>query len=210
MRFYLPFNVRLRAALKERDWFGVAIEMLAVVLSVILGLEASQWSAQRAEAEYRRQIIAALDQSLVDFEVGGLTAHGMAATALATFRTELSEGRRPVPPTLHYRNLDRPPTRAWDAIVSTGVARDLDPKVLFRLAALYSSADSWSDQYQSYNRFSEEQVFPYTSETERFYRKGRLAPLFAAHVDRMRELIEHADLMTRKAHELRGVLRTAR
>ena len=97
MRFYLPFNVRLRAALKERDWFGVAIEMLAVVLSVILGLEASQWSAQRAEAEYRRQIIAALDQSLVDFEVGGLTAHGMAATALATFRTELSEGRRPAP-----------------------------------------------------------------------------------------------------------------
>ena len=50
MHFYLPFNVRLRAALKERDWFGVAIEMLAVVLSVILGLEASQLSAQRAEA----------------------------------------------------------------------------------------------------------------------------------------------------------------
>ena len=81
MRFYLPFNVRLRAALKERDWFGVAIEMLAVVLSVILGLEASQWSAQRAEAEYRRQINAALDQSLVDFEVGADSSrHGCDGT----------------------------------------------------------------------------------------------------------------------------------
>src|SRR3954451_11648266 len=108
MRFHLPFVVRLRAALKHRDWFGVAIEMLAVVLSVILGLEASQWSARRGEAEYRQQMIAALDQSLGDFEVGGRIAHHRAAAALTAFRTESKEGRRPAPPILHYRSLDRP------------------------------------------------------------------------------------------------------
>jgi len=210
MRFHLPFVVRLRAALKHRDWFGVAIEMLAVVLSVILGLEASQWSARRAEAEYRRQMIAAIDQSLADFEVGGRVAHSRAATALAAFRMESREGRRPAPPILHYRNLDRPPTRAWDAIVTTGVARDLDPEIFFRLARLYSSADSWSEQYQRYNRFSEEQILPYTSETDRFYRNGKLAPIFAAHVERMRELIEHGDQMTSQAHDLRRDLRKAR
>src|SRR4051794_8527983 len=210
MRFHLPFMVRLRAALKGRDWFGVAIEMLAVVLSVILGLEASQWNAQRGEAQYRRQMIAAFDQSLADFEGGGINAHRKAAAALADFKAGLKAGRRPPPPILHYVALDRPPTRAWDAIVSTGAARDLDPQIFFRLAALYSSADSWSDRYQRYNQFSEAEVLPYVNDADHFYRNGKLLPIFAGHIDRMIELVNHADRMTREARVLRGELRKER
>ena len=102
------------------------------------------------------------------------------------------------------------PTRAWDAIVSSGAARDLEPNILFRLAALNSNADSWSDQYQRYNRFTEEEVLPYLNDSNHFYRDGKLLPIYAAHIDRMRELVNHADEMTREAHALREELRKKR
>ena len=210
MRFHLPFLIRLRAALGGRDWFGVAIEMLAVILSVVLGLEASQWNARRSEEEYRRQIVAAFDNSLADFEKGGIYAHRKAAAALAAFNSARRAGEQPLPPILHYVSLDRAPTRAWDAIVSSGAARDLEPKILFRLAALNSNADSWSDQYQRYNRFTEEEVLPYLNDSNHFYRDGKLLPIYAAHIDRMRELVNHADEMTREAHALREELRKER
>jgi len=210
MRFHLPFAARLRATLEGRDWFGVAIEMLAVILSVILGLEASQWNARRAESEYRRQIIAAFDTSLADFEEGGRHAHRKAAAALSSFEAARKAGEEPPPPFLHYASLDRAPTRAWDAIISTGAARNLEPSILFRLAALNTNADSWSDRYQRYNKFSEEEIFPYLNDGGHFYRNGKLLPIYAAHIARMRELVKHADDMTREAHALRAELRRGR
>ena len=78
------------------------------------------------------------------------------------------------------------------------------------MASLNTNADSWSDQYQRYNNFSEEQIFPYLNDAGHFYRGGKLLPIYEAHIARMRELVKHADDMTREAHALRAELRRER
>ncbi|HET9485605.1 MAG TPA: hypothetical protein VFO79_16705 [Xanthomonadales bacterium] len=40
---------RIVQGLKARDWAGVAIELLLVVLGVFIGIEVSNWNASRRE-----------------------------------------------------------------------------------------------------------------------------------------------------------------
>jgi hypothetical protein len=71
VRFHPWFGERIRLNLRDRDWFGIALELITVVLGVLLGLQASQWAAERQERAYRTQIIAALVATLDDFRVHG-------------------------------------------------------------------------------------------------------------------------------------------
>lgn len=104
--------------------------------------------------------------------------------------------------------MERPPTRAWDAIVATGVARAIEPQLVFQLARHFSRGEGWGDRYQRYNAFTEQQILPYLNTPERFYGPdGKLAPLYAAHVERLRELLLVNDHMGREAGEMRRALK---
>ena len=71
---------RMWAALKSRDWFGVSIEVFAVVLGVLLGLQASQWADERKEAKERA--------ALVERLVGDLTIYAEESLNIAETRQE--------------------------------------------------------------------------------------------------------------------------
>jgi len=208
MRLNLPIFRRLVEALRKRDWFGIAFELFVVILGVVLGIEASRWAADREERAYRHQMIAALDETLADFEGAGPRIHNRVTTSLDDFARRTAAGERPPPPILRFPTLERPPTRAWEAMIATGLARSIDPRLVYRLAKHFSRADSFGDRYQRYNGFSEQQVLPYLSEPARFYGPdGKLSPLFASHVDRLREMLELNDTMTKDVTVLRRELK---
>lgn len=208
MRFTLPIFRRISNALRQRDWFGIGFELLVVVVGVLLGVEASRWSAEREERIYRDQIFAALDETLKVYEVACDKIHGRITAKLDDYRRRTAAGERPPPPVLHFDDLERPPTRAWDAIVATGIARTIEPKLVFGLARYFSRGEGWGDRYQRYNQFSEQQVLPNLSTPSHFYGPdGKLSPAYAAHVDRLRELLLVNDRMGREATEMRGALR---
>src|SRR5215218_1996681 len=148
MRLTLPIARRMADALRKRDWFGVGFELLVVVLGVALGFEVSRWSAARQEPEYRGQILASLDRTFADYEDGCHRIHRLITTSLDDFARRTSAGERPRPPIIAFPALERPPTRAWEALVATGAARSLEPHLLFRLALHFDRADSFGDKYQ--------------------------------------------------------------
>ena len=189
MKLTLPIFRRMVAAFRERDWFGMGFELLVVVLGVILGLQASRWAAGREEQEFRRQMLNGVDQMLLDYEVEGGRVHDRISAVLTDYARRTAAGQRPPPPIIRFPALERPPTRAWDAMVATGIARAISPGLMFRLAILFDQADSYGDKYQRYNQFTEQQVLPYQASPARFYGPdGKLASIYALHVERLREL----------------------
>jgi hypothetical protein len=207
MRFNLPIFRRLSDAFRNRDWFGVGFELFVVVLGVALGLEASRWAAAREEREYRRQIIASLDRTFADYEDGCRRIHDHITTSLDEFARRTAKGERPIPPTLSLPAMERPPTRAWEALVATGAAEALDPDLLFRLSLHFDRADSFGDKYQRYNLITEQQIAAHRGDPKHFYGlDGKLKPMFAAHVDQLRDLLTFNDQMGRGAAEIRKEL----
>lgn len=56
---------RIAEAFRGRDWFGVGVEVFAVVLGVVLALQASQWGDNRREAQEREALI---ERLVIDLE----------------------------------------------------------------------------------------------------------------------------------------------
>jgi hypothetical protein len=209
MRFHLPFGERFRRNLSNRDWFGIGLELLTVVLGVLLGLQASQWAAERQERAYRTQIIAALGATLDDFRVHGREIGLTMGAQVAEFEEARAKGQRPAPPVYREPRGERPPTRAWDAIVATGAARSIEPSLFFRLASFFNRADSYGERYIRYNNVSENQVMPYLDAPAHFYAAdGTLRPEYAAYIDRLRDLAEATTGMAADAGQLQRDLKS--
>lgn len=211
MRFNIPILRRMADALRKRDWFGIGFELFVVVLGVMLGVQASRWSADREAGEYRRQMLASLDRTLSDYEYEGGRLEKAINTSLAEYHKKIASGERPVPPTLVLPGLERAPTRAWEAMVETGVAKSIPPELMFRLALLFDRADSWGQKYERYNLFTEEQIGPFKGNPAHFYgAQGRLKPAFAEHIEQLRNLLELSKEMSEDTIVVRRMLRGRR
>ena len=207
MRYTLPVFRRLGAALRRRDWFEIGFELFIVILGVLLGMEASRWAQSREDSEYRRQMIAAMDATLTDYVESGHSIHDRIVGAFNDYSKAVSAGERPPPPYLRFPLLDRPPTRAWDAMVATGLARSIAPDLVFRLAMHFSRADSFGDRYARYNQFTEQQILPYLARPGHFYGPdGKLLRPYQSHMERLREILALNDEMTNDAASMRSDL----
>lgn len=207
MRFTLPFLRRIRAALRQRDWFGIGFELFVVVLGVVLGLEASRWSAESQERAYRQQMLAALDSTLLVYTQAGEEIHDELAGKLTAFQRSRAAGQHIAPPYWRLDRLERPPTLAWDAMVATGIARSLKAEDVFQIARFFSTGDALGDRYQRYNAFVESELLPFLDDPHHFYSDdGRLRPTYRANLDRLRELLALNDFLTSEATRIRRII----
>lgn len=207
MRFNLPVLRRLSDALRNRDWFGIGFELFVVILGVMLGMAASRWAADREERRYHAQMVTALDSTLAVYVTAGNGIHSEIATIFADFSRARASGEQPPPPYWRLDKLERPPTLAWDAMVATGIARSLEPELVFQIARFFSRGDGLGDRYERYNSFTENQILPFVREPSRFYGPdGRLRPEYAAHADRLGEMLAVSDELTDEARKLRRQL----
>jgi hypothetical protein len=199
MRFKLPILRRISEGVRKRDWFGVGFELLVVVIGVLLGLEASRWSADREERRYHAQMISALDSTLKVYVEEGGFIHREVAGIITDYDRRRTAGQRPPPPYWRLDQLERPPTLAWEAMVATGIARSVKPELVFKIARFFSRGDGLGDRYQRYNSFTESQVLPHLNDTAHFYgADGELRAEYAAHVERLREILAVSDQLTRE------------
>jgi hypothetical protein len=208
MRFNLPILRRLAEALRKRDWFGIGFELLIVVLGVMLGIAASRWSAQREERQYQRHMVAALDETLTAYVDSCRLIHDRITAKISDYDRQVASGKRPPPPYWRLPLMERPPTLAWEAMVATGIARSIDPGLVLEIARFFSRGDSWGDRYYRYNVFTETEVLPYLAQPQRFYGpNGKLRPEYAAHIDRLREVMAVNDAMGDEAAKIRAKLK---
>jgi hypothetical protein len=171
-----------------------------VVVGVFLGIQISNWNAQRIEAQRRGQIIDALVTNLND-------AISVQDRFVAEIGSGLSERdkayeRGDTPPPFFYRleGSDMAP-ETWSTFEQMQVADLFDPVTLFDLTYLYSELDGIGRKYVRYVTFVEDEVLPGVIDSEEhFYgAHGRLRSQFHANLDRLREYQRDNMLMTRWA-----------
>ena len=135
-------------------------ELVVVFIGVFGAFMADNYRERLAETEQRRLLIEALSQSLLDAEVHGQEIDASMTRMLDDFAASQTAGDRPAPPVYRESGAERPPVKAWDAVISAGGARLIDPPLMFELALFYNRFESFGEKYQRYLAFSEARVLP--------------------------------------------------
>ena len=179
------------------------IVIIFVGVTAAFALEAAR--QDRQDAEYRQSMIGALAATLNDIIQHNRQFEALVDKKLADFDAALARGEHPKLPVYREPGSERPPTRIWDGVVSTGAAKALDPDLFYALAILYTRLDSFGERYIRYNDFTEQRIFPLGPDETGTYdsRTGRLKPEFAAYVDRLRDLSNSAKELDKAATDLK-------
>jgi hypothetical protein len=193
---------------RRRLWKWLLAELAIVFLGVSLASWADDYRQHRADRALSRQILSALDRSLVDLEKHEHTVGKGLDSELARFDAQRRQGSRPVPPVYREAMAERPPTLVWGALVETGGARLLPPDLLFDFARFFNRMDSLGERYIRYNDFSEERFLPFADKGEGvFYDSaGTLKPEFREHIARLRELRDMQKQMVADGTKLRAAV----
>lgn len=191
---------------RRREFIGrFLFEVIIVFIGVTAAFALEATRQDRQDAEYRKSMLGALAATLNDTVQHNRQFEKQVDKQLADFDSALARGEHPKLPVYREPGSERPPTRIWDGVVSTGAAKALDPDLFYALATLYTRLDSFGEKYIRYNDFTEQHVFALGPDQAGIYdsKTGRLKPEFAAYVDRLRDLDEMAKELDLKAAALK-------
>jgi hypothetical protein len=194
---------------RHRPLIGkLLFEVVIIFIGVTAAFALEAARQDRQDAEYRRSMLGALGATLNDTIEHNRRFEELVGKQLAEFDAAIGRGEHPKLPIYREPGSERPPTRIWDGVVSTGAAKALDPDLFYGLAILYTRLDSFGEKYIRYNDFTEQHVFPLGPDQAGTYdaKTGRLKPEYAAYVDRLRDLDQLAKELDVKAAELKGRL----
>ncbi len=182
------------------------IVIIFIGVTAAFALEAAR--QERSDAAYRKSMIAALIPTLDDIEIHNRNVIAGAATNIVAFDAALARGERPKLPIYREVGGERPPVRAWDGIVATGVSKSLPPDVYFELMQFYNRLESAGERYIRYVQTTEQQIYPLGPEQHGIYdpASGKLKPQYAAYVDRLREQVVIHENLGRQAKQLKSKL----
>lgn len=194
---------------RHRPLIGkLVFEIVIVFIGVTAAFALEAARQGRQEAQYRQRMLGALGETLKDTIDHNRVFEKQVDRQLAEFDAALARGEHPRLPVYREPGSERPPTRVWDGIVSTGAAKALDPDLFHQLAIMYTRLDSFGERYMRYNDFTEQRVLSLGPTQAGVYdpATGRLKPEYAAYVDRLRDLDGLAKEMDAKAAMLKGRL----
>lgn len=180
--------------------------IIFVGVTAAFALEAAR--REREEAAYRNGMIAALIPTFNDLERHTREFQNEAGTKIAAFDAALARGEQPRLPIYREPGGERPPSRAWDGIVATGVSKALPPELYYELSRFYTRQESFGERYVRYAEMTEQQILTLGPEQRGIYdpASGKLKPQYAAFVDRLRDLIALAEVLDAQSRELRAKL----
>ena len=202
---------RLREHLTQRreliGKFIFEIVIIFVGVTAAFALEAAR--QEREDAAYRNSMIAALIPTFNDLERHTRLFKQESGAKIAAFDAALARGEQPKLPIYREPGGERPPSRAWDGIVATGVSKALPPELYYELSRFYTRQESFGERYVRYAQMTEQQILSLGPEQRGIYdpANGELKPEYAAYVDRLRDLIALAKLLDVQSRELRAKLR---
>ena len=181
------------------------IVIIFIGVTAAFALEAAR--QDRQDNAYRKSMIAALIPTLDDLTRHNRQFERDVDLRIATFDADLAAGRHPLLPVYREPGGERPPTRAWEGIVATGVSKALPPSVYYNLSLFYTRQESFGERYVRYAEMTEREVLPLGPRQLGIYEPdGALKPRFAAYVDRIRDLSALAKRLDPQADELKGQL----
>ena len=183
------------------------IVIIFVGVTAAFALEAAR--QKRQDTAYRNGMIAALVPTFNDFEHHSRLFQQETGAKIAAFDAALLRGEQPKLPIYREPGGERPPSRAWDGIVATGVSKAMPPDLYYELSRFYTRQESFGERYVRYAQMTEEQILTLGPEQRGIYdpASGKLKPQYAAYVDRLRDLVAVTEVLDVQARVLREKLR---
>ena len=180
------------------------IVIIFIGVTAAFALEAAR--QDREEAAYRNGMIAALIPTFNDLERHTRMFTKETGSKIAAFDAALARGEKPKLPIYREPGGERPPSRAWDGIVATGVSKALPPELYYELSRFYTRQESVGERYVRYAQVTEQQILSLGPEQRGIYdpASGRLKPEYAAYVDRLRDLIAATKKINPQAREMKA------
>ena len=188
----------------------LASELVVVFAGVTAAFVVENYRENRNQIAEMHQAVSGIISELTNAEVKGGKYSDAILADINRWEQAEAAGKQAVP--AHYRipGAPHPPTAAWNSMVSSGLARMLEPKLRIDLGYFYSEFLGVHDNYDRYNQFTEREVLTRElSGPGAFYGPdGHLLPMFRVHMDLQKEFAQDLRRLCGMAHDLRTRLET--
>jgi len=194
---------------KRRDFFGrLLFEIVIIFIGVTAAFALEAARQEREEQRYRESMIAAMVPTFDDMQRHNGIFINEAGAKIEAFDRDLAAGKQPLLPIYREGGAERPPMRAWDGIVASGVSKSLPPELYFQLSQFYNRQESIGERYVRYADMTERDIYPLGPDQKGIYGPTGLKPQYAAYVDRLRDLVAATKKLDPQASEMKTKVQT--
>lgn len=194
---------------KRRELVGkLLFEIVIIFIGVTAAFALEAARQDRSDADYRNSMIAAMVPTFDDMQRHNRIFINEAGAMIEAFDRDLAAGKQPLLPIYREGGAERPPMRAWDGIVASGVSKALPPELYFQLSQFYNRQESIGERYVRYADMTERDIYPLGPDQKGIYGPSGLKPQYAAYVDRLRDLIAATKTINPQAAEMKTKVQT--
>ena len=183
----------------------VGVGLLTIFAGVTAAFIVDEYRAHLAKMAQLRQARDGIVAELMSYERRGLEHAEAITQSILRWETADRAGDKAVPGYYRIPGATHPPTAAWDAAVSSGVASLFDPQLRLQLGFFYTEFLGVHTNYARHLAFVERELLPRAQlGAEAFYdESGRLMPEFQVHMDLLSEFGDDLRELSAFAGELR-------
>jgi hypothetical protein len=195
---------------RRREWVKRAGgELLIIFVGVTAAFIVEGYRQELFQREEIHQATEGILTELRRYQVRGVEHADSISARLERWRAADSAGQHAVPGYYRIPGGSHPPTAAWDAAISSGVASLFDPELRLALGYFYTDFLGIHDNYVRRLVFIEREVLPRVEQgTEAFYQgEPHLRPEFLVEMSLLDEFGEDLRAASRQAAFLEEWLR---
>ena len=190
---------------KRRELIGkLLFEIVIIFIGVTAAFALEAARQDRSDADYRSSMIAAMVPTFDDMQRHNRIFINEAGAKLEAFDRNLAAGKQPLLPIYREGGAERPPMRAWDGIVASGVSKALPPELYFQLSQFYNRQESIGERYVRYADMTERDIYPLGPDQKGIYGPSGLKPQYVAYVDRLRDLVAATKKIDPQASQMKA------
>ena len=189
--------------MKNQHWTKVFIDLVIVVLGVFIGLQVNNWNQVHQERQRARMLLNTLGVSMRDYDHVSAEMAKRIQDGLAAFHQARARGEHPPPYFFRIPGSDTPPT-AWQAALQSNLAELLPPQLMFDIGFYYSEQQGVGAKFVRYSEFVDREILPKLGNPALFYdASGKLKPIYAQNMQRLREWMEYQTVLVASSKCLR-------
>ena len=186
----------------------IAAEFFVIFVGVTAAFFVEGYREDLDQREDLRNAAAGISEELARYETRGMEHVDSIFRSIERWEAADRAGERRVPAFYRIPGAPLPPTAAWDAAVSSGVASLIEPELRIELGYFYSEFVGIHQKYSRYAEFVDEEILPRAGiGPEAFYdSSGVLEPPFRVHMALLGEFARDLRALTEVAADLRARL----
>ena len=195
---------RLVDHIKNQHWTMVFLDFVIVVVGVFIGLQVNNWNQARQERHHAALLLSTLGVSMRDYDHTSAEMFKRITDGLAAFHRARARGEQPPPYFFRIPGSDTPPISAWHAALQSNLAELVRPSLMFDIGFFYSEQQGVGVKFVRYSEFVNREILPKLGNPAAFYdASGKLKPIYAQNMERLREWMEDQTVLVASSKCLR-------